>query len=626
MKSKYYTIISAIYLLILMLGAPLAAAYMNITLHEIFLPLICEGSSSTVILVVEGMGDPIPLDVVFAIDYSGSINDSDRTNGRLEATKKFINYLDPARDRAGLICWNETIIDSRSVDLTNNFNDIISKLDADISGVGVLPSGDTNFDTALNASINMFEKDNGNNKKCIIFLSDGLPEPIDRYIPTIDPESQANRAKEEGIEIWTVGFSIDEKGEIILKEIANITDGLYYPAINLTVEDVFVNIYRNMTRLAGEDVTIRYLTPSNLSYSIQDFDIEGNNKEFTWKPMVEDSSGPRNYFYIGEKWIKTFKVSSENHGIFTLGVPDSKMSYTVQNVTGNNIKIEEPIEEKMLLVVPCEENQSCNITKVKYIYFGDSYNITGTNLIFGNGSIYYNCTPSPGPDGEPSKKIVCECSSATCPECASAPSDDASKVNNINIVQNAIFGSTPYWNGTDEPTGVINLTVSRPDAAIDALLAFDVSGSMRLPYEGMDAEDRAAFAEANFSNVSIIGWDEDGAGGAGSGADLLMVPPRPLMESREDVLAAIANLSGLCGESDQTVYAAGLRGSWRSMTTSATISAEMVRSSSSSPAPTSSGPARTSATWQPSLSGGVTRYTPSASRSTRSSRPSCTTT
>ena len=227
-----------------------------------------------------------------------------------------------------------------------------------------------------------------------------------------------------------------------------------------------------------------------------------------------------------------------------------------------DISIGETIKERTLLVVPCPkpEDHNCNITNIKYIYSGDSYNITGKNISFGSESFYINCAPSPTPDGKPSEKTVCVCMKATCPECTSATSDDTSKINNINIVQNAIFGSTPYWNGTDEPIGVINLTVQRPEASIDGVFAFDISGSMRRPYEGMGEEDRAAFAEANFSNVSIIGWDEYGAEGAGSGADLLMIPPRPLRESGEEVLAAVANLSGLCGESDQTVFAAGLQG------------------------------------------------------------------
>jgi len=149
--------------------------------------------------------------------------------------------------------------------------------------------------------------------------------------------------------------------------------------------------------------------------------------------------------------------------------------------------------------------------------------------------------------------MVCVCLD---PECAEVVADNGSNVNNINIVQTTIFGSTPFWNRTGETIGVINLTVSRPEAAIDAVFAFDVSGSMRHPYERMDEEAREVFAEANYSNVSIIGWDEED----GKGADLLMVPPRPLRGSEEAVLAALGKLSGRCNETDQTVYTAGLEG------------------------------------------------------------------
>jgi len=494
------------------------------------------------------------------------MNNTDSGNERLKAAKKFISHLNSSRDRAGFVAWNDDVIDSRSIGLTSEFIKITSILDEDISEEGISPAIGTNYDAALNASIDFFDNDT-NSKKCIIFLSDGNPEPRESspfpaYTPPGIPGSEVDRAKEYGIEIWTVGYSIGEETKNRLEKIADNTGGRYFSANNSTAQEVFNRIYMNMTSLAGKDVTIRYLAPANLIYSIQDFDVEEDYNVFNWVPVLNDSNGPRNYFYIGEKWTKTFEVSSENQGYFYLGADNSKMSYTAQNITESDISIEEAIKERTLLVVPCPkpEDHNCNITNTKYIYSGDSYNITGTNISFGSGSFYINCTPSPGPDGEPPQKVVCVCIKATCPECASATSEDASKVNNINIVQNAIFGSTPYWNGTDEPTGVINLTISRPEASIDAVFAFDVSGSMRLPYEGMDAEDRAAFAEANFSNVSIIGWDEYGAEGAGSGADQLMVPPRPLRESREEVLAALANLSGLCGESDQTVFAAGLQG------------------------------------------------------------------
>jgi len=525
--------------------------------HKIITPICSLGSGaipdsekSTITLTLKPVGEPMPLEVVFAIDYSESMMiRTDPNKERLKATKKFVETLNSTNgDKAGLVYWNYEIINSRQFYPTDNLSFIISILDKDLSENLVTPVFGTDFNVALNASISMFADHERSIQKCIVFLSDGDPEYDIFY-----NKSVINLAKEAGIQIWTVGFSINSDDDAtILKEISNITGGRYYNATNLTIQDVFLEVYRDMTSLAGKDITVEYHAPKDLIYSIEHDRIEGDDKIFVWT---------RKDFYIGNPpWTEIFQVSSKDAGLFTLGnAPGSMVRYTSHDLKPKEI----PIEDRQLEVIqccdPCYPINSSVINITIEPGFIDIH-IEGKNFNFGSGSFYNNCTPPPPSEGEPSEKMICFCMNATCPECASAPSDDASKVNNINIVQNAIFGSTPYWNGTDEPTGVINLTVSRPDAAIDALLAFDVSGSMRLPYEGMDAEDRAAFAEANFSNVSIIGWDEDGAGGAGSGADLLMVPPRPLMESREDVLAAIANLSGLCGESDQTVYAAGLRG------------------------------------------------------------------
>jgi len=213
------------------------------------------------------------------------------------------------------------------------------------------------------------------------------------------------------------------------------------------------------------------------------------------------------------------------------------------NITGN--------DSVSLYITPCPEGGCVNMS---FINYGDiNLNLNNTYI---NKSICNNYSTPTGPNGQPCEKIVCVCVDPACSECAEVVADNRSKVNNINIAQTTIFGSTPFWNGTGETVGVINLTIQRPEAAIDAVFAFDVSGSMRHPYEGMGEENFSAFVEANYGNVSIIGWDEDD----GEGADRLMVPPRPLGESGAEVLAALANLSGLCDETDQTVYSAGLQG------------------------------------------------------------------
>jgi len=535
--------------------------HLNIINHDVLPSLICTVGSRTpgesvVNLTIEGSGDPRPVQVVLSIDSSFSMGRHDRNNTRLDAARSFVGVMDSSSDRVGLVVWNSEA--DIMMPLTNDFalvNETINR---------ITPLGPTDLYYGLQPAIDMLKNESDDLQKHIVLLTDGTTDAInpEDYLPEV------YRAKEAGIQIWTIGFPVDEQGEIVLKNIKNITGGEYHPADKATVEDVFIKIYRNMTRLAGEYVTVEYHAPSDLTYSINHDRIEGDNKVFTWKPLVYDSSGPRNYFYIGEQNSTTFKVSSENPGLFTLGNLGSKMIYTTQNKAGIDVQIEEPIEYRPLRVIDCSEDLDYNKIKTRDIYIRNSYNISGTNINVGSGSIENdiegedinfgsrsfcnNCTPTDS-DGEPCEKMVCVCLD---PECAEVVADNGSNVNNINIVQTTIFGSTPFWNRTGETIGVINLTVSRPEAAIDAVFAFDVSGSMRLPYEGMGEVDWAAFAEANYSNVSIIGWDEED----GEGADLLIVPPRPLRGSEEEILAVLANLSGMCGETDQTVYAAGLRG------------------------------------------------------------------
>jgi hypothetical protein len=546
--------------------------HLNVTYHDVSPNPICIAGSGTpcesvVKLKIEGLGDPRPVQVVLSIDSSSSMIEYDRNDTRLDAARGFIGVLDNRSDKVGLVIWSDQVIEAESP--TNNFESVITK----INGIGSY--GATDLYYGLKPAIEMFENESVDLQKHIILLTDGTTrarEPED-YL------SEVNRARDAGIHIWTIGFPADEAGELVLKNISNLTRGNYSTADNATVENVFIKIYKDMTSLAGNNVTLRYIAPGDLIYSIQSSEVEGDDKVFTWKPIVDDGSVQRNHFYIGESWTETFIVRSENPGSFPLGKPGSEMTYTAQNTNVSLSPMKEAIKERTLEVIRCND-MGCNNSYIN-ISINCSLNFTGNILYFEEGSsLHFNLSFPWGPGGSPCCNcpddglivIKCPCVNDTgipneppclvcspCPKCPEA-NLGGSKENTINIVQNAIFGSTPYWNGTDELAGVINLTVSRPDAAIDAVFAFDVSGSMRLLYEGMSEEEIYAFAEADFSNVSIIGWDEYGTDGTGSGADLLMVPPRPLEESLEDVIAAMKRLSGLCDETDQTVYSAGLRG------------------------------------------------------------------
>jgi len=283
MTIRYFLIVSIFCLSALASGSLFEPPHLEVTLHDVYPSPICtlgsrtqsEDSVSTLTLILEGVGDPVPVEVVFSIDHSGSMLENDSNNKRLIATKKLVSHLDPSRDKAGLVIWNGTVIKSGLIKLTNKFdelNDVLELHESDIPA-----RGKTDYDSALRESINLFNTSDENIKRCVIFLSDGVPTA---YTPPGDPNSQIARAREKGIEIWTVGYTIGQEGEMILSEIANNTNAKYYKANNTDIETVFIEIYKNMTSLAGKNITVEYQAPADLLYSIDYDHVEVANKNF----------------------------------------------------------------------------------------------------------------------------------------------------------------------------------------------------------------------------------------------------------------------------------------------------------------------------------------------------------
>jgi len=228
-----------------------------------------------------------------------------------------------------------------------------------------------------------------------------------------------------------------------------------------------------------------------------------------------------------------------------------------------------PIEDRVLTVIddrccPCINITYINITYVDNtcvnntyinnnsgkIHFGD-ININGTNINFGTiYNTYGGGGGKPGINGQPIQytfNITCPCPPES-PECRCG-----NTTNNITLVNN-IFVFIPCCDDPDVSDGIIDLTIQMPDEdrPIDAIFAFDVSGSMRSYYEEMDKNAKEVFADSDFGNVSIIGWDED--------VDLIIDRPLPLSENRALVLSELENLSRRCNETDLTIHEIGLKG------------------------------------------------------------------
>jgi len=198
------------------------------------------------------------IDIVMAIDVSGSMLAKDLKPNRLEALKRVAAEFvqDRINDRIGLVVYagesytRTPVTSDKTVILqslkTVEYDDSII---ADGTGIGVVLA------TAVNRI-----KDSKAKSRIIILLTDGVNNS-----GTIDPRMAADIAKEYGIKVYTIGIGtngmapfpyakspngqflyqnmkveIDEK---LMKEIAKTTDGKYFRATsNAKLKEIYTEI------------------------------------------------------------------------------------------------------------------------------------------------------------------------------------------------------------------------------------------------------------------------------------------------------------------------------------------------------------------------------------------------
>lgn len=178
------------------------------------------------------------LDVVLAIDSSGSMYSNDINGLRKEAAKLFVDKLGD-KDRAAIVDFDDSAI--VNCPMTNNKDDLNSAIDK------IDDFGGTNISNPISKGISLLTQDqeSKNKFKFIILLTDGQGYYNNNY---------STLAKENDIQIYTIGLGsgVDEN---LLKSIAEATDGAYYFAAS---SDELLGIYE---MAAGE--TIDYVTDSN---------------------------------------------------------------------------------------------------------------------------------------------------------------------------------------------------------------------------------------------------------------------------------------------------------------------------------------------------------------------------
>ncbi len=205
------------------------------------------------------------IDIVMALDISGSMLAQDFKPDRLEAAKKVATQFISGRpnDRIGLVVFSgesftQCPLTTDHTALINLFNSVHSGMIEDGTAIGL---GLANAVSRI--------KDSDAISKVIILLTDGVNNR-----GSIDPMTAAEIAKTFGIRVYTIGvgsrgtapypvqtpFGIQYQemetqiDEDLLKNIAEMTDGLYFRA---TDNDNLKKVYEEIDQLEKSKINVQ---------------------------------------------------------------------------------------------------------------------------------------------------------------------------------------------------------------------------------------------------------------------------------------------------------------------------------------------------------------------------------
>jgi Ca-activated chloride channel family protein len=278
---------------------------------------------TTVTLTVTGAGSStttsVPLDVVFAIDSSGSMGWNDPSDLRKTAAKSFIDKMDSSKDQAGVVSWDDNLDFAKG--LSDNFTFIKNWVD------NVDSSGGTNLDVGLINSISMLDNTGqAVSAKVIVFLSDGSGTYSHAY---------AQSAADKGYVIYSIGLG-SSVNTVPLIDMATTTGGQYYSAPTAAnLDAIYQEIYSEVaSSTIPYNVTVTEITQDYIvdegSYNIAPDSITtvSGQTVIVWEDigMINDADSDMS---ADEVVVLSFMAKSSQCGanLPVDVVPDAKVCY-----------------------------------------------------------------------------------------------------------------------------------------------------------------------------------------------------------------------------------------------------------------------------------------------------------
>jgi Mg-chelatase subunit ChlD len=315
----------------------------------------CETAS--IHLTVRGEGTPIeehvPVDVMLVLDRSGSMSQGSTPTPiyyAKQAAKALVDQLDPNVDQVGLVSYADTATLNRQLSSgVTGFNNVKSSID------GLAASGYTNIGDAVYVAQQELQsvRHNPDAIPVIVLLTDGIANrshggtwcetwPSSPTVCTQDAINQAATAKANGTVIFTVGLNLvwssypgaGVLAQSVLRDMATSPWSDYYfettnPA---DLQDIFEQIATILITIAGKDVTVTEILPSNLHFVMNSATVNGIGGAAS-QPSISGSGHTLTWLLgivsIGDVYHIDFNVTVDPPAGHVLADvhPDSRVDY-----------------------------------------------------------------------------------------------------------------------------------------------------------------------------------------------------------------------------------------------------------------------------------------------------------
>ncbi|MGV7226025.1 MAG: tandem-95 repeat protein [Nitrosopumilus sp.] len=301
--------------------------------------------TTTVTISVQGFGgsltETLPLNVVLALDESGSLSSSEFQQEKA-AADIFLDLLDPTRDEAGIVGFSST---SRTVVPITAIQNAINALNGMVQ-----TRGGTNFFAGIDRSINLFDVANppAGEPKVIIFFTDGFD-----FGPQGSLQNALNEAASKNILIYAIGVgnNVDTNQ---LEQVAGDPSRVFtadFNSLNTIINQILTDVVINTS---PTQVNLVEVTNSNIvsegNYSIPPTSVieVAGQTEITWENIAQHAGNNDDRLSADETFSVSFTAGSDVSG---LGLPVNNLANSAVNyVAPDGTPVSTPLPQALINV------------------------------------------------------------------------------------------------------------------------------------------------------------------------------------------------------------------------------------------------------------------------------------